>query len=86
MQSDVLDPELSIPDESRIEANEILRDYAELARAEIQALHNAGTLDQEAMARIKRDTKLQAANELRSHLPADEFEAMFLMEVEPMGE
>jgi hypothetical protein len=67
----------AITDESRLEANEVLRDYAEQARAEIQALQEAGELDRAAMERIKQTTRMQAASELQHRLPTDVYEEMF---------
>jgi hypothetical protein len=69
--------ESGITEDSRMEANEVLREHAQQARAAIQAQHEAGTLDQAAMERIKRDTRMQAANKLQSRLPADVYEEMF---------
>ena len=66
-----------ITEELRSEANEILRDYAEQARLEIQAQQEAGLLDRAAMQRIKTETRLQAANALENRLPADVYEEMF---------
>jgi hypothetical protein len=73
--------ESRVPDELRIEANRILRDYAELARTEIEVLHQAGMFDTDAMARIKQDTRVQAADELRNRLSVDAFEEIFPTEV-----
>ena len=66
-----------VTDELRSEANEILQEYAEQARLEIQAQHDAGLLDPAAMARIKTETRLQAASALESRLPPEVYKQLF---------
>jgi hypothetical protein len=75
-------PAYSVPEEARMEANEILREYADHARLQIQDQLAAGVLDGEAMAKIKQDTRLQVTNELRNRLSPEDFEAMFPTENE----
>jgi hypothetical protein len=71
-----------VPEEAWIAADEILREYAELARAEIEAQEAEGMLDAAAMERIKRDTHVQAIKELKLWIPEDVFMTMFPAEIE----
>ena len=61
----------NVSNETRTDVNNILRHYANEARAALQLASDGGSLDRAEMDLIKRETRARAAGELRTLLPEE---------------